>query len=102
MHADRAIGGVRSYLSSCSRLERIAAVVAIAAVAWVFIAPSVDLLDSTCSVDDGFSIAHLPATCVTPVHHPLLFSTLFLPSDHAPVVSRSGSDVREVTCSFLC
>jgi hypothetical protein len=83
-------------------LAKFAAATAIIAIAWVFIAPSVDLLDSTCGMDDGASLVKLPAISATPFSHSPLLQAAFVQLEHTPVVSHSGSEVREVTCSLLC
>ena len=83
-------------------LCRLMALAALASVAWVFIAPSVDLADSTCSVDEGLSTTQLPAVATAPFSHSTLMTAALAFAEHEPVVSRPGSQVRQQTCSLLC
>jgi hypothetical protein len=83
-------------------LFKVAAIAAIAAVAWVFVAPRVDLLDSTCGVGDGALAIQLPEMSVPLLSNNSLVELLHSHLEQVPAASRSGSELREVTCSHLC
>jgi hypothetical protein len=96
-----AIGGNPFPRSGRRLLRRLPALFVLAVVACVFIAPSVDLLDSTCSLD-GISLTQLPRIPVPSFSYlPAIAAPVAVP-ERIAVVSHRGSEVREATCSLLC